>query len=141
MVWKMKRNLVLLVVGGAALVLGINLLQPNQFNKREFGTKAPSLLGKPSSNNTSKHEHFGVKRNIQEQKGPVFKPNAKPVHVIAHVNETILGMIREIREKMISVNATVKHFDISCGQKSIDKTEDLLCMVSLSFCYSALTSC
>ena len=134
MILKMKRNLVLLVVGGVAFVLGINLLQSSP-NERKFGTKTSSLMGKHYSNDTNKSEHFGTKRTIQGQKGPAMKPSAKAVHTVAKVNETILSMIREIREKMISVNATVKHFDIPCGQKSIDKTEDLLCMVSLSFLF------
>ena len=128
MVLKMRRNLVLLVVGGVAFVLGINFLQSNSFNERDLGTKGTAE--KNNGNSTSKSDHFGVKRNSQGLQSVVVTQGMGAAPVTVHVNETILRMIREIRDKIVSVNASVRQLDISCGQKSIDDTEDLLCMVS-----------
>ena len=131
MVLKMRRNLVLLVVGGVAFVLGINFLQSNSFDERDLRAKATaSPPEKNNGNSTSNSDHFGVKRNSQGLQGVVVKQSVGAAPVTVHVNETILRMIREIRDKIVSVNATVRQLDISCGQKSIDDTEDLLCMVS-----------
>ena len=46
------------------------------------------------------------------------------------IDKRVLQIIREIRDKMVvDKDVYVKEFNISCTEKSLDGTEDLLCMV------------
>ena len=134
MVVKMK-NITLLTVCCAAFILGFSLFQSPTLTEKDFGNKG-SLQGKFYLEPGHRSYHNSTKRILQGQRGLGATPSAQ---VVIQVNETILVMIREIREKLTSVNVSVKPFDIPCNKKSIDNTEDLLCMVSLSFSIFILT--
>ena len=53
----------------------------------------------------------------------------------ASVDESFLHIIRGVRDMVVvEDDITVKEFNVSCTEKSIDGSEDLLCMVSRVIC-------
>ena len=127
-----KQCILLSIICLVAIFLGLTLFQTDSENLGDIKQRSNLPLQDKIKENVHR-KYSWVKRFTHGRNVTVTTPRSK---ALVKIDEEILKMIRDIHNKMVAVNVSVKPFKISCTEKSIDGTEDLLCMVrSLFICF------
>ena len=128
-----KQCILLSIICLVAIFLGLTLFQTDSENLNDIKQRLNLPVQDKIKENVFHRKYSWVKRFTHGRNVTVTTPRTK---ALVKIDEEILKMIRDIHNKMVAVNVSVKPFKISCTEKSIDGTEDLLCMVrSLFICF------
>lgn len=123
-----KQCILLSIISLAAIFLGLTLFQTDSKNLDDIKQRLNLPVQDKIKENVVHRKDSGVRPFTHGRNVTVTTPRSK---TLVKIDKEILKMIRDIHNKMVAVNVSVEPFKISCTEKSIDGTEDLLCMVRI----------